>query len=93
MTDDDFDYGEQKENGQYENYPTVDEGEFVQDVRDTYEHTEGCKVTTTMTGKLPESVARSPTYYDKTFCIGCGEHVPVEEVQWADGEDWVVADE
>jgi len=85
----DFDYGERCEDGQYQNYPTVDEGEFVQEPRETYIH-EDCGTATTMTGDLPESVARDPTYYGKTFCAGCGKHVPVEEVEWKDGEDWVV---
>lgn len=86
----DFDYGEQREDGQYENYPTVDEGEFEQEPRDSYVHGE-CGTVTTMRGDLPESVARDPEYYTKTYCAGCQEHVPVEEVHWEeDGEDWVV---
>jgi hypothetical protein len=86
----DFDYGEKRPDGQYENYPTIDEGEFEQEPRDTYIHVDGCGSRTTMTGDLPESVARDPTYYTKTFCTGCGTHVPVGEVEWEDGEDWVV---
>lgn len=89
----DFDYGEQREDGQFENYPTIDEGDVQQDPRDTYVHVEGCGQTTTMTGDLPVSVARDPTYYTKTYCSGCQDHVPVSEVEWEDGEDWVVGDE
>lgn len=92
-TNDGFDYGEQREDGQYENYPTIDEGELQQKPRDTYTHVDGCGASTTMTGGLPASVARDPTYYSKTYCSGCGGHVPVAEVEWKDGEDWVVADE
>lgn len=88
----DFDYGERKPDGQFENYPTIVEGELQQEVRETYVHEE-CGTRTTMTGDLPVSVARAPEYYDKTFCSGCGEHVPVGEVVWDDGEDWVVGDE
>ena len=88
----DFDYGEKRPDGQYENYPTIDEGEFEQEPRDTYIHVDGCGSRTTMTGDLPESVARDPEYYTKTFCAGCGEHVPVGEVEWGDGEDWIVDD-
>jgi len=51
-----------------------------------------CGTTTTMQGDLPESVARDPAFYTKTFCAGCGRHVPVEEVHWTDGSDWVVDD-
>lgn len=94
MSDDpppaDFDYGEKKADGQYENYPTIDEGEFEQEPRDTYVHIDGCGATTKMADDLAESVARDPTYYTKTFCVGCGEHVPVEEVEWKDdGQPWV----
>lgn len=97
MTDDpppeDFDYGERKEDGQFENYPTVDDGEFEQPVRESYVH-EGCGGTTTMTGDLPESVARDPEFYGKTFCATCGVHVPVEEVHWKeDGQPWVMNDD
>ena len=88
-----FDYGEKRPDGQYENYPTIDEGEFKQAPRKTYIHVDGCGSTTTMSGDLPESVARDPEWYTKTFCVGCGEHVPVGEVEWKDGEDWVVGSE
>lgn len=90
---DDFDYGEQREDGQYENYPTIGAGDVQQAPRDTYVHVDGCGQTTSMTGDLPVSVARDPEYYSKTYCAGCQEHVPVEEVEWDDGEDWVVADD
>lgn len=89
----DFDYGERREDGQFENYPTVEEGEFEQEPRDTYVHVDGCGSRTKMKGDLPESVARDPHFYTKTFCHGCGEHVPVEEVEWTDGENWVASDE
>jgi len=97
MTDDpppeDFDYGERRDDGQFENYPTTDEGEFVQPVRDTYVHEE-CGGSTTMTGNLPESVARDPNQYGKTFCARCGEHVPVEDVHWKkDGQPWEMNDD
>jgi hypothetical protein len=89
MSDEPFDYGEKREDGQYENYPTIDEGEFEQPVRDAYIHEE-CGTVTKMTGDLPESIARDPEYYTATFCVGCGTHVPVEEVHWKDDEsDWV----
>lgn len=90
--DDDFDYGEKKDDGQYENYPTVDEGEFQQEVRRTYIHEE-CGGATTMRKDIAESVARAPRSYSKTFCKRCGEHVPVDEVHWKeDGESWVMND-
>lgn len=88
-----FDYGEKKPDGQYENYPTIDEGPFVQKPRRTYVHVDGCGVVTKMSLELAESVARDPTYYSATFCVGCGTHVPVEQVEWEDGSDWVVDDD
>lgn len=90
QTPGEFDYGEKLSDGQYENHPTIDEGEFEQKIRDTYVHVDGCGASTTMKGDLPESVARDPSYYSKTFCTGCNDYVPVEEVEWKDGENWRV---
>lgn len=84
----DFDYGDRLEDGQYENHPTVGDGEFQQPVRDTYVHEE-CGQRTTMNQDLAESVARDPGYYSKTFCATCGDYYPVEQFHWkADGEPW-----
>lgn len=90
MPGDNFEYGEQREDGQYENYPTIEDGEFEQEPRETYVHADGCGTKTTMSVELAESVARDPEYYGKTYCAGCQEHVPVSEVEWEDGNDWVV---
>jgi len=82
MTDGEpFDYGERREDGQFENHPTTDEGEFVQPVRKKYVHEE-CGQTTVMESKLAESFARDPGQYDKTFCAGCGDYFPLEEFTW-----------
>jgi hypothetical protein len=78
----DFDYGERREDGQYERHPTTDEGEFAQPVRDTYVHTEGCGSNTTMGSDLAESFARDPHQYGKTFCAGCGDYYPLDEFTW-----------
>lgn len=96
MTDnpppEDFDYGERLEDGQFENYPTKDDGEFKQPVRQRYVH-EDCGKTTKIRTDIAESVARDPRQYSKTFCVGCGEHVPVDEVHWKeDGKSWVMVD-
>lgn len=90
---DDFDYGERLDDGQFENHPTTDEGEFVQPVRMRYEH-EKCGGTTKMDRDLAASVARDPGQYSKTFCATCGEYVPVDDVHWkADGEPWDMTDD
>lgn len=105
--DDDFDYGERLDNGQFEHHPTKDEGEFVQPVRESYVHeVDGCGRTTTMGQKLVESFARDPTQYGKTFCAGCGHYYPLPQFVWsgtdirldtvgevADDETWGEADE
>jgi hypothetical protein len=83
-----FDYGDRLDDGQFENYPTTDDGEFVQPVRHTYIH-EKCGNSTTMRSDIAESVARDPNQYTKTFCATCGEHVSVNEVYWEeDGKEW-----
>ena len=51
---DGFDYGERREDGQFQNHPTTDEGEFVQPVRSSYVHVEECGTTTTMGTGLAE---------------------------------------
>ena len=82
MTDDDpFDYGEKRDDGQYERHPTVDEGAFVQPVRKSYKH-DDCDGVTSMDRELAESFARAPEYYDQTFCAACGDYFPVEEFVW-----------
>lgn len=89
MPGDDFNYGERQEDGQFENHPTIDEGEFVQPVRTAYIHDEGCGDLTRMGKELARSVARAPDYYDATFCASCGDYFPVEEFRWrADGKPW-----
>lgn len=78
---DDFDYGDRREDGQYERHPTTDEGEFVQPIRDTYVH-EDCGSSTTMGSALAESFARDPSQYGKTFCAECGDYYPLSQFTW-----------
>lgn len=82
MTDN-FDYGEKLESGQYEDHPTIDEGEFVEPIRHVYIH-DDCGGATKMTTKLAASWARDPDYYDYTFCLDCGDYYPVEDFAWKD---------
>lgn len=79
---DGFDYGERREDGQFQNHPTKDEGEFVQPVRSSYVHVEECGATTTMGTGLAESFARDPEQYGKTFCAGCEDYYPLDEFEW-----------
>jgi len=80
--DDGFDYGDRREDGQFERHPTTDEGEFVQPVRSRYVHTDGCGGTTRMGSDLAESFARDPGQYGKTFCSPCGDYHPLDEFTW-----------
>lgn len=91
MTGDDFDYGDRKDDGQFENHPTIDEGEFEQSVRHTYRHTE-CGGTTSMKSGIAKSIARDPEYYTATFCTSCGDYYPTDEFEWLDGKPWVIDD-
>lgn len=89
----DFDYGEQRPDGQYENHPTIEDGEYVQEVRRRYVH-DLCGSVTIMPQEIAESVARDPEWYSKTFCASCGQYVTTSDVAWnADGADWVMTDE
>ena len=45
-----------------------------------------CGVVTKMGQSLSETYARDPKFYGRTFCCGCGGHLPVDEFVWtADG--------
>ncbi len=93
MPSEPFDYGEKKDDGQYENHPTIDDGEFVQPVRRSYVH-DDCGGVTTMGDSIAKSVARDPNYYSKTFCAECGDYVDTDTVSWErDGASWVIEDE
>lgn len=54
----------------------------------------GCNTSTRMGLALCETYARDPSFYGGTFCVGCSEHLPVEEFVWdEDGErvgSWVI---
>lgn len=79
-----FDYGEIKENGQYERYPVKTEGEYVAPIRRTYIH-QKCGVATTISLLIAETYAKNPEFYQATFCVGCEKHFPVWEFKWEDG--------
>lgn len=79
---DGFDYGDVRDDGQFERHPTTDQGEFVQPVRSTYIHTDGCGGATTMGADLAESFARDPDQYGKTFCASCQDYFDVTQFTW-----------
>lgn len=50
----------------------------------------GCGSVTTMGRAIAETYARQPKYYNSTFCVACGKHLPVDEFVWDDGSGEVV---
>lgn len=56
---------------------------FVEPVRRTYLHVDGCGAVTSMGLALSETYARDPEFYGATYCTGCGMHRPVGEFMWA----------
>lgn len=60
---------------------------FVRPVRTKYLHTK-CGVVTTMPLAIGETYARDPTFYGRTFCVGCRAYFLVGaegDVVWDDG--------
>lgn len=49
---------------------------FVRPVRYSYVH-EKCGAVTRMSRAIAETYARKPTFYGRTFCVGCRDHFPV----------------
>lgn len=75
----------QKEEGQNECYlvlpqEEIDKG-YIRPYRDSYIHTI-CGVNTKMGHSLSETYARNPKFYNRTFCVGCNTHFPVDEFLW-----------
>ena len=78
---------------------------FVRPVRLSYVHTgvnplmngnvilsydkPGCGTLTTMSRSIAETYARDPSFYNGTFCCGCGKHYPLDQFRW-DGTNEVV---
>lgn len=76
--------------GQNEAYIVLSDEErakgFIRPVRTTYVHTV-CGVATTIGRIIAETYARDPKFYNATFCCGCGDHFPVSEFEWEDGQE------
>lgn len=76
-----FDYGSKLPDGQHERHPTNTEGEYVAPIRNKYIHSK-CGVVTQVGSAIADTYARNPTFYSRTFCIGCGEYFPISEFNW-----------
>jgi len=46
---------------------------------------EGCGTQTRMAQDIAETYARDPKFYGSTYCVRCGQHLPVSEFIWEDG--------
>ncbi len=49
----------------------------------------GCGVVTVMGEAIAQTYARDPKFYGATFCVGCNEHLPVNEFYWDGTEEEV----
>jgi len=85
MSEDQFDYGKKKEDGQYERYPTNANDNRIRPYRTEYKHTV-CDGITKMSAGIAETYASNPHYYTHTFCARCKSHYPVAEFNWLDGK-------
>lgn len=61
---------------------------FVRPVRRSYVHKK-CGTLTSMGHAIAETYARNPKFYGYTYCVGCSQHLPVEEFVW-DGSSELV---
>lgn len=81
MSEEPFDYGDKKDDGQFERYPIKTEGELKNTLLRQYRHME-CKGVTTLSEHIAETFAKYPKYYTHTFCSTCLNHFPVHQFDW-----------
>lgn len=77
-----FDYGNKRPDGQHERHPTNTDGEYVAPVRTKYIHSK-CGVETVVGSVIAETYAKNPTFYGRTFCVGCHDYFPISEFNWS----------
>jgi hypothetical protein len=86
------DHRELKENGQQKGYVVLSEEDrakgFVRPYRDSYIH-DKCGTLTEMNRAIAETYARDPKFYNGTFCVGCGDHFPLDQFKWANTDELV----
>ena len=61
---------------------------FIRPVRQSYRHLK-CGTVTKMNITIAQTYSRQPDYYGATWCMGCGQHLPVGEFVW-EGTDQTV---
>ena len=78
--------------GQQKKYLVLSDDErakgFVRPVRASYIH-DACGTVTTMGRAIAETYARAPSFYDGTFCCGCGKHFPLVKPDGSRAFKWV----
>jgi len=78
-----------KPNGQQQDYVVLTPEErakgFIKPLRYSYIHLT-CGLSTRMGVAIAETYARNPNFYHGTFCTHCGEHFPLIQFRWPDGE-------
>lgn len=79
-----FDYGNRREDGQYEHHPSNPLPTFVAPLRNEYIHLK-CGTRTLMPAKgLILTYATNPSYYGRTFCANCGDYFVLSEFVWCE---------
>lgn len=78
-----FDYGKKLSDGQHERHPAKTNGDFVAPVRKVYVHKK-CNTSTSCPNHVAETYAKHPNFYDRTFCVGCRDYLPISEFHWKD---------
>ena len=85
-------HSELKDNGQQKGYVVLSPEErakgFVRPLRRSYVH-KPCGTITTMAPSIAETYARDPNFYSGTFCVGCREHLPLDQFVWEGTEETV----
>lgn len=76
-----FDYGSKLPDGQYQRHPSELSGEYIAPFRKVYVHKE-CNESTSCPDHVAETYAKHPMYYDRTFCVRCGNYFPISEFYW-----------
>jgi hypothetical protein len=81
-------YYVQNENGKFIGGQYITQKELNQ-IREGNGFTGGCGTVTKMNNSIAETYAVNPKFYNSTFCVGCGKHLPVSQFVWKDTNEEV----
>lgn len=82
---DEFDYGQKRPDGQYENHPVSVGPKYVQPLRNMYRHIP-CGGETRFGNQIAETYATNPHYYGRTFCVVCHDYFTLDQFLWLPDE-------